>query len=81
MTVKAVLFDFDGVIVESVYVKTEAFRELFAGESEYLSEILAFHLANGGMSRYTKFEIIYRYPPRNRRIWVNASRNLYWKKL
>lgn len=60
MTVKAVLFDFDGVIVESVDVKTQAFRELFAGESEHLPEILAFHLANGGMSRYTKFEIIYR---------------------
>jgi phosphoglycolate phosphatase-like HAD superfamily hydrolase len=60
MTVKAILFDFDGVIVESVNVKTDAFREMFANESEHLPAILAFHLANGGMSRFTKFEIIYR---------------------
>lgn len=60
MTVKAILFDFDGVIVESVNVKTEAFRELFANEPERLPAILSFHLANGGMSRFTKFEIIYR---------------------
>jgi phosphoglycolate phosphatase-like HAD superfamily hydrolase len=60
MTVKAILFDFDGVIAESVDVKTEAFRELFANEPEYLPAILSFHLANGGMSRFTKFEIIYR---------------------
>lgn len=60
MTIKAILFDFDGVIVESVNVKTEAFRELFANETEYLPAILSFHLANGGMSRFTKFEIIYR---------------------
>ncbi len=60
MTVKAILFDFDGVIVESVHVKTEAFRELFANEPEHLPAILSFHLANGGMSRFTKFEVIYR---------------------
>jgi phosphoglycolate phosphatase-like HAD superfamily hydrolase len=60
MKAKAVLFDFDGVIVESVGVKTEAFRELFANEPEHLPAILALHLANGGMSRFTKFEIIHR---------------------
>ena len=60
MTVKAILFDFDGVIAESVNVKTDAFRELFANEAEHLPAILSFHLVNGGMSRFTKFEIIYR---------------------
>ncbi len=60
MTVKAILFDFDGVIVDSVNVKTEAFRELFSNEKEHLQTIINFHLANGGMSRFVKFEIIYR---------------------
>ncbi|MBL8089805.1 MAG: HAD family hydrolase [Anaerolineales bacterium] len=60
MTIKAILFDFDGVIVDSVNVKTEAFRELFSNEKEHLQTILNFHLANGGMSRFVKFEIIYR---------------------
>lgn len=60
MTIKAILFDFDGVIVDSVNVKTEAFRELFSNEKEHLQEIIEFHLANGGMSRFVKFDIIYR---------------------
>jgi phosphoglycolate phosphatase len=60
MTIKAILFDFDGVIVDSVNVKTEAFRELFSREKDHLSEIIDFHLANGGMSRFVKFELIYR---------------------
>lgn len=59
MTIKAILFDFDGVIVDSVNVKTEAFRELFSNEKEHLQEIIEFHLVNGGMSRFVKFEIIY----------------------
>lgn len=56
----ALLFDFDGVIVDSVSVKTDAFRSLFADEKEHLPRILDFHLANGGMSRFEKFKIIYR---------------------
>ena len=60
MKVKAIIFDFDGVIVDSVNVKTDAFRELFLSEKEYLQEIIEFHLANGGMSRFIKFDIIYR---------------------
>lgn len=60
MTIKAILFDFDGVIVDSVNVKTEAFRELFSNEKKHLQTIINFHLANGGMSRFVKFEIIYR---------------------
>ncbi|WKZ36495.1 MAG: HAD hydrolase-like protein [Anaerolineales bacterium] len=59
MTVKAILFDFDGVLVDSVNVKTEAFRELFSDEREHLQEVMDFHLANGGMSRFVKFEMIY----------------------
>jgi HAD superfamily hydrolase (TIGR01549 family) len=60
MTPAAILFDFDGVIVDSVNVKTDAFRALFRDEKEHLPAILEFHLANGGMSRFVKFEIIYR---------------------
>lgn len=60
MTVKAILFDFDGVIVDSVNIKTEAFRELFSDEKKHIQKIEDFHLANGGMSRFKKFEIIHR---------------------
>ena len=57
--VKAVIFDFDGVLVESVGVKTEAFRKLFLDYPEQVDEILAYHMAQGGLSRYKKFEYIY----------------------
>ena len=60
MNLKAIIFDFDGVICESVEAKTEAFRRLFENYPEHLESILQFHIQNGGMSRYEKFKIIYR---------------------
>ncbi|MBL7157880.1 MAG: HAD family hydrolase, partial [Candidatus Omnitrophica bacterium] len=58
--IKAVIFDFDGVILESADIKTEAFRELFSEYPERLEEIVRYHLLNGGISRYVKFRHIYR---------------------
>jgi len=57
---RAVVFDFDGVLVESGDIKTEAFLELFAGYSQQREAIRAYHLLNVGVSRYLKFEHIYR---------------------
>lgn len=52
---KAIVFDFDGVLVDSVEVKTEAFMALYADHGEaVVAEVRAFHLRNGGMSRYDK---------------------------
>jgi HAD superfamily hydrolase (TIGR01549 family) len=54
------ILDFDGVIVESIPLKTVAFQKIFSFASpEHLDEIIAFHLDNGGMSRYDKFRHIY----------------------
>lgn len=53
------ILDFDGVIVESIPLKTVAFRKIFSFAPEHLDEIIAFHLENGGMSRYDKFRYIY----------------------
>ena len=57
--IKAIIFDFDGVICESIEVKKEAFRKLFLDYPEHLEEIVDYHMANGGLSRYKKFEYIY----------------------
>ena len=57
---KAIVFDFDGVILESVDIKTRAFVELFNNFPQHKEKIVKLHLENGGMSRYRKFEIIYR---------------------
>jgi phosphoglycolate phosphatase-like HAD superfamily hydrolase len=52
---RLVFWDFDGVIKESVDVKTDAFSELFAPYGEEVRQrIVAYHLANGGLSRHIK---------------------------
>lgn len=57
-----VFWDFDGVIKESVDVKTGAFRDLFAlyGE-QVVQQVVAHHLAHGGLSRHAKIEHALRY--------------------
>lgn len=60
MTLTSIILDFDGVILESVSVKTEAFRKLFSRVPEHVDEIVQFHRDNGGMSRYDKFRYIYK---------------------
>jgi len=53
--IKAILFDFDGVIAESVDVKTKAFAKLFEDYGpEIVEKVVAHHLANGGVSRFEK---------------------------
>jgi hypothetical protein len=56
----AVVFAFDGTIVESVATKTEAFRTLFAAYPHHLNQIVALDLEHGGRSRHEKFSMIYR---------------------
>jgi phosphoglycolate phosphatase-like HAD superfamily hydrolase len=58
--IKAIVFDFDGVILESADIKTEAFLELFAEYPQLRPAILQYHLENLGLSRYDKFAWIYR---------------------
>ena len=58
--IRAVILDFDGVVLESVEVKTEAFRELFSFAPDHAEAIVQFHKENGGMSRYDKFDYFYK---------------------
>lgn len=53
---QAIIFDFDGVVVESGKIKTQAFAELYRSYGEDIVEkVVQFHIQNGGMSRYRKF--------------------------
>lgn len=62
MAVKVAIFDFDGVLVESVDVKTKAFAQLFSAEGEEIvRKVVEYHLANGGISRFEKFRYYYRH--------------------
>ncbi len=58
--IRAVVFDFDGVVLESADVKTDAFVELFASHGpDIAARVKAHHLANLGISRFVKFAWIY----------------------
>ncbi|MEW5773110.1 MAG: HAD family hydrolase [Thermodesulfobacteriota bacterium] len=61
MPIQVIVFDCDGVLLDSVDVKTRAFASLFAEHGpEAVEFIVAYHLANGGVSRYAKFAHFYR---------------------
>jgi phosphoglycolate phosphatase-like HAD superfamily hydrolase len=53
---RALVLDFDGVILESNEVKTEVFREIFARFPEHAEAMMEFHRANAWKSRYVKFD-------------------------
>lgn len=55
-----VILDFDGVVLESVGIKTRAFRELFSFRPDHVDEIVEYHSRNTGVSRFDKFRYIYR---------------------
>ncbi|SEP06204.1 HAD family hydrolase [Nitrosovibrio sp. Nv6] len=55
-TWQAIIFDFDGVVVESGEIKTQAFVNLYRDYGETIMTAVAqYHSSNGGMSRYQKF--------------------------
>lgn len=57
--INAIFLDFDGVIVESVILKTDSYRELFSRCPDHVEEILSYHLKHNALSRYIKFRHIY----------------------
>jgi len=59
--IKALIFDFDGVIADSVDVKTKAFAAIY---SQYgnavVQKVIEHHEANGGISRFEKFRLYHK---------------------
>lgn len=54
--IKTIIWDFDGVIVESNHIREKGFREVLSGFPEQeVNQLLQFHNQNGGLSRYVKF--------------------------
>lgn len=53
-----VFWDFDGVIKDSVGVKTDAYAKLFSGYNEkVIKQIIEHHKINGGLSRFKKMPL------------------------
>ncbi len=54
---KALIFDFDGVIVESVKLKSNAFASIYKPYGlKIMKKVVKHHEENGGMSRFEKFK-------------------------
>ena len=57
---EAVFWDFDGVILDSVDVKTKAFALMFEQYGpDIQQQVVDYHLMNGGVSRFDKFRYYY----------------------
>jgi len=55
--IKAIIFDFDGVILNSNHIKTKAFKDLYKDQKKnVLMNIIKFHKINAGISRVKKIE-------------------------
>ena len=56
---KTLVFDCDGVILDSNRIKTEAFSNVAMQFGAHAAEeLVRFHVQNGGVSRYRKFEYL-----------------------
>ena len=60
MHYEAFFFDFDGVLADSVEVKTRAFAKLFESHgAKVVRKVIAHHRLHGGMTRMEKFHHYY----------------------
>lgn len=58
--IKNILWDFDGVILDSMKIKGDGFKELFkAFDKENINKIQEYHYENGGISRFEKIKYFY----------------------
>lgn len=58
--IKNIIFDFDGVVLDSVRVKTSAFKKLFKDfPQDKVEQLLYYHQEHGGVSRYVKIKYFF----------------------
>jgi len=59
--IKAIIFDYDGVISESVGIKGEGFSMIYKPYGKKIADkVIKHHHANGGVSRYEKFRFYHK---------------------
>jgi phosphoglycolate phosphatase-like HAD superfamily hydrolase len=57
---KIILWDFDGVIMDSMPIRGKGFEEVLNEyPSEQVAQLMQFHEQNGGLSRYVKFRYFF----------------------
>lgn len=61
MKYDAIFFDFDGVIVDSVHIKTQVFYEMYLPYGKNIAnKAKQHHIENGGVSRFEKFKVYHK---------------------
>lgn len=57
---KNILWDFDGVILDSMPIRNKGFELVLSKyPKEQVNQLMEFHLKNGGLSRYVKFRYFF----------------------
>ncbi|AJA47302.1 hydrolase/phosphatase, HAD-like superfamily protein [Clostridium pasteurianum DSM 525 = ATCC 6013] len=57
---EVIIFDFDGVIVDSMSVRDSGFRNIFSEfDNEAVEELVRYNRKNGGLSRFHKIKYFY----------------------
>ncbi|NJW53423.1 HAD family hydrolase [Salinimicrobium oceani] len=57
---KNILWDFDGVILDSMNIRTEGFKQVLINyPDDQVESLLVYHRRNGGLSRYVKFRYFF----------------------
>ena len=83
---KSIVFDCDGVILNSNKIKTRAFKiASFPFGHEASSSLVDYHLKNGGISRYAKFDyflenIVSINSEKNKELYLNKMLKVYSEK-
>lgn len=58
--IEAIIFDFDGVVLDSEKIKDDGFRAIFSEfDKEAVDCLVAFHKDNGGLSRFVKIAYMF----------------------
>ena len=58
--IKNILFDFDGVILDSMPTREIGFRKIFSQyDSKSVEKVIEFHNKNGGLSRFVKIKYFF----------------------
>ena len=59
-SIELILWDFDGVILDSMHVRDQGFVEIFKDyPQEQVDDLLTYHRTNGGLSRYVKIRYFF----------------------
>lgn len=57
---KNIIFDFDGVIIDSMHIRSFGFQEIFKSfDKNDVDKLISYHNENGGLSRFVKIKYFF----------------------